>query len=82
MKTFRFRGQAARQRREELGKTVREVAQAVGIADGTLNNLERGAFQPSAPRYMRICQELQVDPDDLREPIVSEADAEPSGEAA
>ncbi|MFW5415073.1 helix-turn-helix transcriptional regulator [Nocardiopsis sp. CNT-189] len=67
MKTYRFRGPTARRLREERGLTVREVAAAVGIADGTLTNLERGHQEPSAPVYIRICQALDVDPALLRE---------------
>ncbi|MDG9703731.1 helix-turn-helix transcriptional regulator [Streptomyces sp. DH37] len=67
MRSFIFKGAAARERREELGLRAEEVAEAAGISRGHLLALERGQYEPSAPTYMRICEALKAQPEDLRE---------------
>lgn len=68
VKTYRFKGLQARRRREELGLTAREVAAGVGVSESAVCAYERANRQPRGAIYIRLCQTLQVEPDDLREP--------------
>lgn len=68
MKTYTFKGLQARRRREELGLTAREVASQVGVSESAVCAYERASRQPRYSIYMKLCQTLQVLPEDLREP--------------
>jgi transcriptional regulator with XRE-family HTH domain len=80
VKTYRFKGLQARRRREELGLSAREIASVVDVSESVVCAYERGARQPGGAVYIRLCQALQVDSDELREP--REPDAQMSGSAA
>lgn len=73
MKAYKFRGHAARRRREALGLTAREVAEAVGISEGAVCAFERTSREPSGSTYIALCRALDVDEDALRTPVETPA---------
>lgn len=68
MKSYIFRGLQARRRREELGLTAAEVALVVGVSESAVCAYERSARQPRGSVYSRLCQALELSPEELREP--------------
>lgn len=67
MKSFTFKGTAARRRREALGLRATQVAEQVGVTASHIRGLETGRQQPAPDTYLRICKALAIDPDELRE---------------
>lgn len=67
MKDYSFRGVAARERRERLGLSSRDVAAIVGVTQAHVLHLESGRCEPSTPLFFRVCAALDIDPDELRE---------------
>lgn len=63
-------GKCIRARREELGRTVRDVAKAVGMSPIYLSDIERGirvAPASSKRNYMEnLIRELQIQEDELQ----------------
>lgn len=58
-------GQAVRSRREELGVSMRTLAQSAGISQPFLSNVERGKAMPSMVTLYRLAGALRVLPGDL-----------------
>jgi len=54
-----------RARRKELGLTLEEVADVVGVTAGALSHIESGRRLPDPRNAVAIAQALQLDPDDL-----------------
>ncbi|MFC0682662.1 helix-turn-helix domain-containing protein [Lysobacter korlensis] len=58
-------GHVLRARRRELGKTLREVADAGRISLPYLSEVERGRKEPSSEIIEAICQALRIEVDEL-----------------
>jgi transcriptional regulator with XRE-family HTH domain len=54
-----------RARRKELGLTLEEVAEIVGVTAGALSHIESGRRLPDPRNAVAIAQALQMDPDQL-----------------
>jgi len=54
-----------RARRKELGLTLEEVAEIVGVTPGALSHVESGRRLPDPRNAVAIAQALQLDPDEL-----------------
>lgn len=52
-----------RARRKELGLTLEEVAEVVGVTPGALSHVESGRRLPDPRNAMEIARALQLDPD-------------------
>ena len=60
--------------RKRMGMTQAEVAEAAGLSDRTYADIERGTVNMRIETLLRICQALQITPNDiLTESCVSEA---------
>lgn len=64
-----------RARRKELGLTLEEVAEIVGVTPGALSHVESGRRLPDPRNAMAIARALQLDPDELLT-LLDEAHAE------
>lgn len=51
--------------RKKLGMTQAEVAEAAGLADRTYADIERGSVNMRIETVLRICNVLQMTPDDI-----------------
>ncbi|MCP3060982.1 helix-turn-helix domain-containing protein [Myxococcus sp. K38C18041901] len=58
-------GPTARAARSQLGLTQAEVAQQMGLASEVYSRLERGKMLPSLTTLHRLCEALDVSPDEL-----------------
>lgn len=58
-------GDAARAARKRLGLTQAEVAGLLDTSPIVYNRLERGRMLPSVPTLVRLCEALQVSPEEL-----------------
>ena len=59
-------GQKIRARREELGKSVKQIAEETGISPGFLYNLEVGyRAEPTFTKGMRLAEALELEPSEL-----------------
>lgn len=54
-----------RARRKELGLTLEEVAEQVGVTPGALSHVESGRRLPDPRNAMAIARALRMDPDEL-----------------
>lgn len=54
-----------RARRKELGLTLEDVADVVGVTAGALSHIESGRRLPDPRNAVAIAQALQLDPDDV-----------------
>jgi transcriptional regulator with XRE-family HTH domain len=54
-------GEFARERREELGISVQELAQAAGISASHLSKIERNLISPSYLVVATVCKSLDLD---------------------
>lgn len=64
-----------RARRKELGLTLEEVAEQVGVTPGALSHVESGRRLPDPHNAMAIARALQLDPDEVLT-LLDEAHAE------
>lgn len=62
MKRFIFKGEKLKQRRTELGLTLRALATTTDITPPGLNRIERGERSPTAESLGRIAAALKVTP--------------------
>lgn len=51
--------------RKKLGMTQQELAQAVGVSQGTICQYENGQRTPTVPMFAKIAQVLGVSMDEL-----------------
>ena len=51
--------------RERRLLTQRELAERVGVTQGTINRIERGVHRPRLATVRRLAEALGVDPDEL-----------------
>lgn len=51
--------------RKRLGLTQAEVAEAAGLSDRTYADIERGSVNMRLETILRICQALQITPDQV-----------------
>lgn len=58
-------GNAIRQRRKALGKTLQEVAAETELTTGFISQVERGISSPSLSSFMRIAASLQTSVEEL-----------------
>lgn len=58
-------GDLVRMRRRQQGMTQEQLAEAVGLARGSIANLERGTQAPTAFRMAALAQALRCTPCDL-----------------
>jgi transcriptional regulator with XRE-family HTH domain len=62
-------GHQLRRLRTERGITHRQLAQAVGVTEGTISRIETNASEPGAETMARIADYLGVMMDDLRDEV-------------
>lgn len=55
-------GQFFRKRREEMGASVEQLAQHLGISANTMRGIESGRFAWNIDLHLRICQSLEIKP--------------------
>lgn len=67
-----------RDRRHALGITQTDLADQLKTVQGTVSQLERGAFFPTLPRLLAIARILGIDTGELDRLL----DDEPDGQAA
>ena len=67
-------GEHIRSKRGE--RTLREVADEIGVNINTISRLERGFTRPDIDSYARICAWLGVSMDTFRLPLLEEAEIE------
>src|SRR5215472_9574616 len=53
-------GDYIRQQREQAGKSVRQLAEAAGVSNPYLSQIERGLRKPSADILQRIAKGLRI----------------------
>lgn len=53
-------GRALRQRRKEIGKTMKEVAQEAGLSEGFISQIERGLSTPSLISLYNVANTLGI----------------------
>ncbi|MFL8710801.1 helix-turn-helix domain-containing protein [Clostridioides sp. GD02377] len=58
-----YLGERIRERRKELGITIEELAEKVGIGYNHLSNIERGRKIPSLETFIKIVNELDTTSD-------------------
>ncbi|HWO22420.1 MAG TPA: helix-turn-helix domain-containing protein [Kofleriaceae bacterium] len=58
-------GERARAARTKLGLNQSEVAERVGISNEVYGRLERGLMTPRLATFLRLCDVLDVEPNDL-----------------
>lgn len=58
-------GERARAARTRLGLNQSEIAERVGINNEVYGRLERGLMTPRLPTFLRLCDALGVEPNDL-----------------
>ena len=58
---MKFNGSLARRRRFELGKSLGEVALAVGMSKSWLSQVERGLFNPKPGTSKQLAAALDTD---------------------
>ncbi len=80
--TYQVEGAAIRERRMQLGMTLRQCADTAGLSHSYLSELEtgsKGAMRP--PKYAGLRTALQIQPDDRRllTPPESQHRKEPDG---
>ena len=61
-------GERARAARTRLGLNQAEVAERVGISNEVYGRLERGLMTPRLVTFLRLCDVLGVEPNDLLSP--------------
>ena len=67
--------ESIRARRKELGLTLEEVAEIVGVTPGALSHVESGRRLPDPRNAMAIARALRLDPDEILT-LLDEAHAE------
>jgi transcriptional regulator with XRE-family HTH domain/quercetin dioxygenase-like cupin family protein len=77
-------GDQLRVRRRELGLSLRELAERLGVSPSLISQIERGRANPSVSTLYSIVGELDVSLDELlfterRSPDVADAGATPAG---
>ena len=71
-------GQAIKRRREELGKSLRDVADVTGVSASTLSRIENGTSKPDADNIARLTGWLDMPMDRIMNKQSSAAnDVEP-----
>lgn len=53
-------GDKLRKRRQELGMTLSDVAESIGVTKGFLSEVERDKTSPSVASLLRICETLSM----------------------
>ena len=72
---FRQIGNKLSQIRKKAGLTQAEVAEAADLADRTYADIERGTVNMSIETILRICNALNITPDEVLTEEPSETDA-------
>lgn len=62
---FRSIGNKLLSVRKRLGQTQAEVAEAAGLSDRTYADIERGSVNMRLETILRICNALQITPDQI-----------------
>jgi len=71
-------GQAIKRRREELGKSLRDVADVTGVSASTLSRIENGTGKPDADNIARLTGWLDMPMDRImNKQASSTSDVEP-----
>ncbi len=73
-----MRGDRVRQLRREKGLTQTQLAEQVGVAQGTISSIESGGIEPSIDVLSRLVRALQTSSDYLLGLDESESDLEPA----
>ena len=58
-------GKRIQERRKKMGVHQYELAEKVGITNTHLSAVEHGKVNPSLGTFLKICEELNVTPDEL-----------------
>ena len=58
-------GQRIKTQRKRAGLSQKELAKRIRIFPGPLSNIETGKHTPSIPVLMKICQILEITPNDI-----------------
>lgn len=58
-------GRALRRRRQEIGKTMRQIAEQVGLSEGFISQIERGLSTPSLISLYNLASTLETSVDTL-----------------
>lgn len=69
----RRRGDAVRRRRNELGMSQTALAEAAGITQQNLSQMEKGQHDGSVPTWQKLARALGVKVDDLFDPTEAAA---------
>ena len=70
-------GQAIKRRREELGLSLRDVADVTGVSASTLSRIENGTGKPDADNIARLTGWLDMPMDRIMNKQTSASDVEP-----
>ena len=70
-------GQAIKRRREELGKSLRDVADVTGVSASTLSRIENGTGKPDADNIARLTGWLDMPMDRIMNKQSSSNEVEP-----
>ena len=65
MKSAIFNADEAKRRLYLRGMQGQELARAVGVSEASISYYLNGKRRPSAPVFLRICEALQADPQEL-----------------
>ena len=58
-------GKRIAKRRKEVGLKQYELCERADLSDKYISNIERGISLPSLPVFMKICEVLDITPDNL-----------------
>lgn len=61
----RMKRELFKQRRDELGLTLRAVEEKTGVNRGTINKLEKGTHDPSALNMLRLMHFYRIEVIDI-----------------
>lgn len=70
-------GSAIKRRREELGLSLRDVADVTGVSASTLSRIENGTGKPDADNIARLTGWLDMPMDRIMNKQASSSDVEP-----
>ena len=74
--TRRFMPGVLRRYRDKAGFSQQELADSIGVSKGFISALEGGRSVPNLDRLVQIADALQVDPGELINAMVADADEE------
>ncbi len=83
MKSVAFNSEEVRRRLYVRGMQGQQLAAAVGVSEASISSYLTGKRRPSPPVFLRICETLDAQPDDLcLSPTTESGNVPASGDAA